>query len=579
MKRITSLVLLLSTCTSLLHAQSVLAGRVVGANGEPMALAHVELYPFMGRWQVMQNVEVAPDGTFSLTAPKNGFYTVTFSGAMHRLHRSPFYFDGDTVEVEVQLARQWLDPDQSFTRVVGNFNDFDYDSGIQLEEVEPGVFEATVKATEETLIYELPGSPSANTYADVQLGHMAASGFLYKRLGEYLAVLPVEDGKATVRYDAIYDSTQTLPSEAEVVFIDAESDAARFHAIYPELVQRGNRSIQQRVRIGQSREENPVEMQLEAQVAADDVAFVIEREPHAFQRMLHQLRYLNEGGGGLSLYWRNRNASSFFALSGRYTPDLDQPILHQIVADVAPSSLFWGLQPYWLDVLAEQLDGKSIAYAYIDSVIAQHPDRNVQATVMFNRFDSEFAKHGMTETASNLLNRLQTTFADVDFAEDLDAFVNMDPQTVVGQAAQFGFARDLATGERLREDAFLGHVTLVDFWTTECAACVSNMDSLRTLQTTYSDQKFAIWSVGLEASPLRADQFARRHDLYDFTAVHGGGGFRSPIAAALKAYRAPYRVLIDEKGEVLHVGDVLFGDSLDSILRTHFETDSAGGVR
>lgn len=579
MKHSLLLVLMCSLGCPELFAQSLFQGRLVGANGEPMPLAHVELYPFNNRWQVTQRVEVEPDGSFQLQIPASGFYTVTFSGAMHRLHRAQFYVASDTVSIDVRLSKLWLDPDQSFTRVVGSFNNFEYDSGVALDTVGRGIFEATFDVAADTVWYELPGSTIQQHYRHVQLVDMAAATFRYKRLGEYVAGLPAEDGKATVRYTALFDTSQTVPHLPVVTFADTASPEARFYTYYPELMGLGSQALQQSIRIGQTRPENPAELQLEAQVAADDVAFLMEREEDAFQWKLYAMQYLNHGGGGLSLYWRGRNARRMFAFSARYIPDLDPALVRQILDNVPPTSQLWALQPYWIDVLADQFPEKPVVHAYMDSVIATHPDIDVRATVLFNRLDGEFATHGMTPNVTALLERIRTTFSDYDFGDSLNPFDDMDSEAVLGTQAMFGPTRYLDTPGRIENEDVQGQVTLLDFWTPDCTACAERADELREVQDLYAEVNFAIWSVALESNTYRAHQFVKAHRLRDFTLLHGAGGFHSSIAAGLRVYKVPYRVLINEAGEVIQVGKMLFGDALKTTLANYFAEQEPEGVR
>lgn len=140
-------------------AQTIISGRVLGADGEVMPATHVEVHPFYERRR-MRGVIPAPGGRYRVEIPERGLVYLEFKGPLHAGHSVVILAEGEPVELDVQLHRAWMDTDQSFTRIVTDHTNFEYDLGTPLEEQADGSFAATVEAPGDTLTYTLPAATS-----------------------------------------------------------------------------------------------------------------------------------------------------------------------------------------------------------------------------------------------------------------------------------------------------------------------------------------------------------------------------------------------------------------------------------
>ena len=80
-------------------------GTLLGADEQPMQLAHVHLHPVAGG-TVVQSVDVAPDGTYALEVDTTGVFRLRFTGVSH-LEKSGALLvtgAGGEIQIDAQLA-------------------------------------------------------------------------------------------------------------------------------------------------------------------------------------------------------------------------------------------------------------------------------------------------------------------------------------------------------------------------------------------------------------------------------------------------------------------------------------------
>ena len=198
--RIVCLLAVLVGCGSLrAEAQTVISGRVLGADGAVMPATHVLVTSYFGGRRPLR-VIAAPDGRYRVEINQPGLTRLRFTGPLHEEHDvAVLVEDGQPVELDVELQRAWMDTDQSYTRVVTQDTDFDYSLGVPLEEQADGSFAATVAAPGDSLVYGMPGAQTGSFRGWV-VEAMTADRFVYTRDG-YRAVVasPDDQVRVTVR--------------------------------------------------------------------------------------------------------------------------------------------------------------------------------------------------------------------------------------------------------------------------------------------------------------------------------------------------------------------------------------------
>jgi len=108
---------------------------------------------------------------------------------------------------------------------------------------------------------------------------------------------------------------------------------------------------------------------------------------------------------------------------------------------------------------------------------------------------------------------------------------------------------DLA-GKPIRLADLRGKAVWVDFWTTWCPPCQSEVPILRDLAARYKDQGLEVVAVSVqETSPADVAAYAARYQL-GYTIGFDGSG---KIFHAYKAYGLPTQVFIDPNGVIASI--------------------------
>jgi thiol-disulfide isomerase/thioredoxin len=103
-------------------------------------------------------------------------------------------------------------------------------------------------------------------------------------------------------------------------------------------------------------------------------------------------------------------------------------------------------------------------------------------------------------------------------------------------------------GDEVRLSDFRGKVVLINFWTTWCTACVSEMPELVALQNEHLD-KLVIIGVSLDGVPTEHDHSGGANDDREITAT-ARTRVRDKVARTVKARGINYPILLDEHNEV-----------------------------
>jgi len=109
--------------------------------------------------------------------------------------------------------------------------------------------------------------------------------------------------------------------------------------------------------------------------------------------------------------------------------------------------------------------------------------------------------------------------------------------------------------------------TLVDFWGTWCAPCVTEMPVLHQAYERFRDRGFSIVSLSTDESVATVDKF--RQDRWKMPWTNGWmgpQGSESPALTALGVMEFPLAVLVDSTGKIVVVREGLRGSALEVTL-------------
>ena len=75
------------------------------------------------------------------------------------------------------------------------------------------------------------------------------------------------------------------------------------------------------------------------------------------------------------------------------------------------------------------------------------------------------------------------------------------------------FALKSLTGENLRLSEYLGEVVVLNFWSTDCGSCVSQMPAVQKLYEQYRDDGLQVLGINIDRNPNRAREMVEKLEL------------------------------------------------------------------
>jgi len=558
------LVLILVAGNDPAWAQTAISGQLLGARGEVMPAAHVEVYPYFGRRQGARPIP-AKNGQYRVEVDDIGLVRLQFHGPLHRMHEVVVLVgEQPSISLDLQLQQEWLDPDQSFTRVATSYTNFDYNEGVPLEEQADGSYTAVVEVPGDSLVYKLPGV-TTRSYKGLVIESITADRFVYAGSEGYLAVVAGPEGQVEVTLRPKRLETVEPPPPV-VTFGPDNGRAAALSDISEQLSDFRRFRVTRMLRDGYGVSSSAVDKDRENAFRQEMVALEIEieREADPFRQDLLLMLYLHRNSGlpfwmGNSGVYRTRSS---FQL-GSFL-ELQRELVARIIDEISPTSIAWAIVPSLLQVLIEGSDASPEAIAYIEQAIEGHPVAEVRRFALYNLLDGLYARRGLSPEVAAYAERYQ----DVDIGEGRAyelPLLKVLKANVGRRAPRFGRS-PWERGKAVSSDSLKGQVVLLDFWAPWCDECVADLDMLRKTRETHDDEDFQIVrvSLGYDVPP---EQDA---DEAPWLTYQGEDGFKSRIAMSYEVFTLPHRVLIDRDGVILAVGAELFGDRLMETLQGVF---------
>ncbi len=246
MRYLTPLALLLLLLCSLPGAaqQTRLHGTISSATGEPLVKAHVRLVPYSSPMQPemisapeFRVAEVAEDGSWSMVGVEPGLYDLLVTAVDHDYMRTLLPVDGSDPEIGLDVRLPLPVYVETIAMgIVGPFNKFGRVGFETLEKDTLGRYVADFASDRDTVRLQVRGIAELPNRLPVRHRRMSPAlarrdlpgpelspivGFEYDGEGDYLAVIPVVDGRVRVMVD--------LPHLREIV----ESTAGDSGAVMP----------------------------------------------------------------------------------------------------------------------------------------------------------------------------------------------------------------------------------------------------------------------------------------------------------------------------------------------------------
>lgn len=212
---------LISTASA--QQQATLRGKVLGADGKPMALAHVRI----SRYDNFV-VPIVPDkdGSFFCPLKERGGYDIRVTGTSHQPGHFTFCVtNADTITVTMHLqSYEHLTPIGEIA-LTGNFNNYRmYDHTVPMKKQRNGTWVGTVTSDSTLLRYQVLGLVEVRS-----INGTMAEGYELDDAGDYFSLLSNKHKKTKITLDLSKYPMSTAPAYA--VFADTLNQLIELHRL------------------------------------------------------------------------------------------------------------------------------------------------------------------------------------------------------------------------------------------------------------------------------------------------------------------------------------------------------------
>ncbi len=538
-------------------------GVVLSHDGQPLPAAHAHLGASPTSYETTATVAADAEGRFELTADTTGFVHLQLTGADHRILRVPLYVEEPGAEVELTAWLAANPPAEGYDelKVVGSFNNFGFGSALPMEAQGDGTYALTVPAEADTLGYQLVGST----------GHgNSVNGTVYDRLvydggGDYRAVFdPVEGDSVTV----VFDPAAAVRAETEptVTFADPTSQTAQAaEALMAADALSARASDAMGGVLRQAQEDGRLASPEGQQEAFEEARAALAAAGLGEDHTVLRDAALAETDPAL----RRVRLAAYLSVSGVEPADstADSTLAVAALEALPPDSPLW--RPNLPTTAAARTQRADDFRGHLDRVVAEHPDPEVGASILFQRLFRAASKEDSTaQTAAYAA--LSSRFPETQYARMAAAQFAPDRAVMEGKPVPTFALASLNDPEVMVSDESLrGKTVLLDFWATWCAPCIAELPMLTELHEQYRDRGFTIVSLSFDDEPEEVAAFREDRFAMPWEHVFIEGGFESELAKEFGVVGIPKPILIGPDGTILATEMELRGEELRATLAEH----------
>jgi hypothetical protein len=367
--------------------KAVINGRVVGYDGQPLPMAHVNIT----RLNVMKplgTLEVAKDGSFSIATDETGFVVLEVSGVGHRMQPVALIL-GDSIRTDLTVQLQPLKYFKSFDtiKVIGDFNDFSYESPKVMERYDDGCYELEIPVSTPTVAYQLIGITDEGAVNAPGSEEFSYGGGIF-----YRSIARAKNGKVKISFD----STQLVytKKKAEVHFSDPRLDAVA--SVYNDILTR--RDLYQNALVENRKAGRSLnEFSYNWSGTFDRLAKGLALEKDSVVREMMLMGYLDLG-----------------TLDG--AKQVRAGIAKWALAAIPPTSPVWSINPKLMTLAIEKSgDPDSLYQDYLDEAVNHHADPNVSAMLLYDQLTVAYNTN-QADRARQYYDRLTSTYSSSRYA-------------------------------------------------------------------------------------------------------------------------------------------------------------------
>lgn len=528
--------------TASAERRSVFTGRLVGHNGRPMAAAHVHVARGGDfNIQTLASVPVAADGSYRLETPATGQLRLLFTGADHRQHDVPVLIaEPCSVAVDVRLGTNALQASPDSVKVIGDFNQFSFQTARRFTKSRDGRYSLTLKTSEPVFRYQLLFSRNIGAMvATYSANGTESERFEYDGMGDYRSVVTPKNGTVTITFDP----AKLPPAGMRPSVTIHDTTMQQLAAITQRMADRRD-SLFSEMRRMQAAGKDPSEARVDWSNDARTLRELAARERNATIRAAALLSYVVLGAQGGT--------------------NLDSGLARQLLSELAPTSPLWGIAPEALAVAMRLSGTPERNHEYLWELVRNHADTTLRVSSLIDalrsmKYENDTARYVQyyRYLVESFANRPEMRFAK----GDLNPFKRVQTGRAVPE-----FALASVDGRSITNESMKGKVYLIDFWATWCGPCVGEMGNLHAAYEKYGRERLEIVSISFDGKAEDVAKFRNGKWKMPWLNAFVEGKERAALAERFEVNGIPKPILIDTNGVILATESDLRGARLAKTL-------------
>lgn len=512
-------------------------GKLSGSNDKPIIKSSVHAYMYgLKKDEILY--PVSPNGNFNIPFKDVEYFELEFSGVNHKV----FYFEmfnfaeNKDIVLNVRLEPNMLFEQFEELKVIGNFNNFSFDSGfVKMKELPDGRYSADVPNKYDTLFYQIlgaaPGPRSIN-------GTMSM-GYIYDGAGDYRSYLISKDSIINI----IFDPAKIVKPYRKPIISSPDTNIQHYISAISKLDSINNKAM--------GIYQKTLKIKKYYLFLFRSIKGLIEIEKDERTKLLLSKYYLEYA------YYSKSKINKKIIKNFLYTIGKKSSYWEKDISFVIPALNLIGVNVF-----------KSDFFKYL---IYKHNSTKVRQKALYEIIEYAFRKKD-TIQGMKYFNELINKYPKSKYSKIVNQEYSPNRKIVVGKyLPEFSIVNFDNPKDSISVNSLKGKYALIDIWATWCAPCVSEIPTLNKSYRKFRKKNFQILSISLDRS--KKDVISFRKGKWKMPWLHSfsEGVWNSKMASFFEVTSIPKSLLIAPDGKILVIGDSLRGKNLAITLKKYLK--------
>ena len=257
----------------------------------------------------------------------------------------------------------------------------------------------------------------------------------------------------------------------------------------------------------------------------------------------------------------------YYRLSSLRDMRLDTVFYRRYASQIPAISPLWFFNNYEAyDQMLLRPDGE----AYVDSIRAYHPSRELRAFILFNTAIEAQSSMNADDVRRNYV-RLKEEFGDIWWAKIADQWIMVDVKIKRGAPIPDFLFKDADDSSIVySKSSMKGSVYLLDFWATWCLPCIGEIPFLQEAYGKYHSKGLQIISISSDVKRSDLSSFRLHKANMPWKHVWISGSELKAVHDQFEVTGIPKPILVNRNGEIVGLKADVRENNLDKVLAKLF---------